>query len=67
LKKEESPQQKIQKQIMQKETRRKKLRDTFSRPAIVGSPRKSKKLFEEYQRLTDEIEELEKQLSEYAQ
>jgi cell fate (sporulation/competence/biofilm development) regulator YlbF (YheA/YmcA/DUF963 family) len=29
---------------------------------MINKPRKAKKLFEEYQRLTEEIEELEKSL-----
>ena len=59
--------QRIKKQIIQKETRRKKLRQSFSRAPVVNNPRKSKKLFDEYQRLTEEIEELERQLLENAQ
>lgn len=66
-KKTETPEQKVKKQILQKETRRAKLRESFSRPAVINNPRKSKRLFEEYQRLTEEIEELEKQLLENAQ
>jgi ATP-binding cassette subfamily F protein 3 len=55
--------ERIKKQIMVKEKRRSKLRDTFSRPGFIENPRRSKKFFEEYQRLSAEIEELEKQLA----
>lgn len=65
--KKETPQQKLQKQIAQKQARREKLRERFTRSAVINSPRKSKKLFEEYQRLTEEIEELEKKLAECKQ
>jgi len=64
-KKEETLHQKLQKQIVQKQARREKLRDSFSRSTVINNPRKSKKLFEEYQRLTEEMEELEKKLIEY--
>lgn len=60
----ESEEEKIKRQILTKEAKRNKLRDTFSRPGLINSPRKAKKLFEEYQRLAEEIEELEKRLSE---
>lgn len=50
-------------QIVEKEARRQKLRESFSRSGLLNNPRKSRKLFEEYQRLADEIEELENQLS----
>ena len=55
----ESPQERMRKLIMQKQERRNKLRESFSRPAIVNNPSKAKKLFQEYQKLTEEIEELE--------
>ena len=58
-----SLQEKLRIQIIEKEARRQKLRESFSRPGMIDNPRKSKKLFEEYQRLADEIDELEKQLS----
>lgn len=58
-----SPTERLKRQILQKETRRNKLRSAFSRPSIVNNPRKAKKLFEEYQRLSEEIEELESKLS----
>ena len=58
----ESPTEMIKKQILEKEARRSKLRITFSRPSMISNPRKSKKLFEEYERLTGEIEGLEKRL-----
>ncbi len=59
----ESPEDKIKKHISLIEERRRKLRASFSRPGIVSNPRKAKKLFEEYQRLTEEIEEFENNLS----
>ena len=62
--KRETPLQKLQKQIAQKQARRDKLRERFTRSAVINNPRKSKKLFEEYQRLTEEIEELEKKLTQ---
>lgn len=62
--KKEPPEQRIQRQISEKEARRNKLRETFSRNASQGNMRKSKKLFEEYQRLAEEIAELESQLGE---
>ncbi len=55
--------EKIKRQIIVKEERRSKLRDTFSRPGLTENPRKSKKFFEEYQRLSTEIEDLEKLLA----
>lgn len=57
-----SPVDKIKRQILQKEERRNRLRVSFSRQGVVNNPRKAKKLFEEYQRLTEEIEELEKKV-----
>lgn len=60
---ESSPADRLQQQILRREQRRKELRATFSRPGVISNPRKSKKLFEEYQRLTEEIEELEKKWS----
>jgi ATP-binding cassette subfamily F protein 3 len=62
-KSKEAPEQRIQHQIAEKEARRDKLRKTFSREAGKKNPRKSKKLFEEYQRLAEEIAELEEQLA----
>jgi ATP-binding cassette subfamily F protein 3 len=62
----ESPAERMKRMILQKEARRAQLRQSFSRGTAVSNPRKSKKLFEEYQRLTEEIEDLEnKLLSEY--
>ena len=54
----------LRQQIIQKQTRRDQLRETFSKPAFVSNPNKAKKLFSEYQRLADEIEELEKKLTD---
>ncbi|MGB3340777.1 MAG: ABC-F family ATP-binding cassette domain-containing protein [bacterium] len=59
----QSPQERLRLQIIDKEARRHKLRESFSRPGLINNPRKSKKLFDEYQRLADEIEELENQLT----
>jgi ATP-binding cassette subfamily F protein 3 len=59
---QQSPQERLQLQIIEKQIRRQKLRDSFSRPGVIDNPRKSKKLFEEYQRLAEEIEDLETQL-----
>jgi ATP-binding cassette subfamily F protein 3 len=58
-KKKESRLEKLQRTLVQKEERRRKLRDSFMRQAAVSASRKTKKLFDEYQRLTQEIEELE--------
>lgn len=55
--------ERLKQQIIQKESRRQKLRNTFSRPSLIGNPRKAKKLFDEYQRLSEEIEDLENRLS----
>lgn len=52
--------------ILQKEARREKLRKTFSRHNVMSDPRRTKKLFAEYQRLTEEIEDLERRLDEKA-
>jgi ATP-binding cassette subfamily F protein 3 len=54
---------KLKKQILQKEERRNKLRELFSGPLFINNPHKANKLFEEYQRLTEEIDELESKLS----
>ncbi len=59
----ESPAERVKRKILQKEARRVQLRQSFLRGASVINLRKSKKLFEEYQRLTEEIEELEQELS----
>lgn len=58
------PAETLRQQIIQKEARRAKLRESFSKPGVVGNPDKAKKLFAEYQRLADEIEELEKKQKE---
>lgn len=59
----ESLQERTRRQIIQKEERCSKLREIFSRPAVVNNPRKAKKLFQEYQKLTEEIEELERSIN----
>lgn len=56
-----SPHDLRRQQIIQKEARRAKLRESFSKPGIIHNPDKAKKLFAEYQRLAEEIEQLEKQ------
>jgi hypothetical protein len=58
-KKKESRVEKLQRTLAQKEERRRKLRVSFMRQAAASASRKTKKLFDEYQRLTEEIEELE--------
>ncbi len=54
--------ERLQRLILQKEERRQKLRTSFTRTGMVSNSRKSRRLFEEYQRLTREIEDLEEQL-----
>jgi ATP-binding cassette subfamily F protein 3 len=49
-------------QIVAKEERRDKLRATFMRGVPDSSSKKSRRLFEEYQRLTQEIQNLQEQL-----
>jgi len=52
----------LRQEMIQKQARCNKLRKTFSQPNVMNKPSKLKKLFEEYQRLTAQIEELEKKL-----
>jgi ATP-binding cassette subfamily F protein 3 len=59
----ESAAERLKQQIIQKESKRQKLRNTFSRLSMISNPRKAKKLFDEYQRLTIEIEKLEESLN----
>jgi ATP-binding cassette subfamily F protein 3 len=61
-KEKEAPEQRIRREIAEKEARRGKLRQAFSRSGGRENPHKSKKLFEEYQRLAEDIADLEKQL-----
>ncbi len=61
--KKETPLEKKRRKMSAIEERRKKLRASFSRPGIIDNPRKAKKLFAEYQKLTTELEDLEKQIS----
>lgn len=63
---QESRLEKLQRAILQKEERRQKLRASFTRGGVVSDSRKSRRLFEEYQRLTREIEELEGQVASEA-
>jgi ATP-binding cassette subfamily F protein 3 len=58
-KKRETKLEKLQRTLKEKEERRRKLRSSFMRQATASTSRKTKKLFDEYQRLTQEIEELE--------
>jgi len=52
----------IKEQILQKGKRRDELRNIFTRPSLANNPKKARKLFDEYRRLTQEIEDLEKKL-----
>ena len=61
--KKETPLEKKRRKMSAIEERRKKLRASFSKPGIIDNPRKAKRLFAEYQKLTTELEELEKQIS----
>jgi ATP-binding cassette subfamily F protein 3 len=61
--KKESPEDARRRKISTIEERRKKLRATLSKPGVIDNPRKAKKLFAEYQKLTTELEELEKEIS----
>jgi ATP-binding cassette subfamily F protein 3 len=61
--KKESPEDARRRKISTIEERRQKLRASFSKPGIIDNPRKAKKLFAEYQKLTTELEDLEKQMS----
>ncbi len=58
----ESRSETLKEQIIQKSKRRDELRNKFTRPSMANNPRNARKLFKEYQRLTEEIEELEKKL-----
>ncbi|MDH4209991.1 MAG: ATP-binding cassette domain-containing protein [candidate division WOR-3 bacterium] len=53
----------IKSQIAAKEERQEKLRATFMRGVPDSSSKKSRRLFEEYQRLTQEIQDLQEQLN----
>jgi len=52
----------IKKQIIAKEERQEKLRATFMRGMPDATSKKSRRLFDEYQRLTQEIQNLQEQL-----
>ncbi|MBE0432485.1 ABC-F family ATP-binding cassette domain-containing protein [candidate division WOR-3 bacterium] len=56
----------LQHQIMRKRERRDRLRASFMRQTSAGPASKSDRLFQEYQRLTGEIEELEARLASEA-
>ena len=53
----------MKKQIILKEERQEKLRATFMRGVADAGSKKSRRLFEEYQRLTQEIQDLQEQLN----
>ncbi len=55
-----SPAERIKKAIVEKEARRTRLREIFARPGFMNDLKKAKKFFDEYNRLTQEIEELDK-------
>lgn len=67
MKKKDSPIEKLQREIAEKEARRNKLRQIFSRSTGQKNLKKSKRLFDEYQRLAEEIADLENQLGEIDQ
>ncbi len=58
----ESKAERIKQNIKQKEERRSKLRQSFIRQAGAPGSKKARRLFDEYQRLALEIEELEGQI-----
>jgi ATP-binding cassette subfamily F protein 3 len=53
----------MKRQIAAKEERQRKLRDVFMRGVPDAGSKKSRRLFEEYQRLTQEIQDLQEQLN----
>ena len=59
----ESATDRLRHQILGKEDQRNKLRVIFTKAGIIDNPRKAKKLFEEYQKLTEEIDDLENKLA----
>jgi ATP-binding cassette subfamily F protein 3 len=61
--KKESKHDKLRRALRDKKARCERLRASFIRQVPNRTSKKSRKLFEEYQRLTQEIEELEEQLS----
>jgi ATP-binding cassette subfamily F protein 3 len=61
--KKESRLEKLLRTLAEKEERRGKLRASFMRQALISASSKTKKLFEEYQRLTEEVEELEEKIA----
>jgi len=61
ISRKESKLEKLDRIIRQKEERRVKLRQSFMRQTGATNSKKARKLFEEYQRLTQEIAELEEQ------
>ncbi len=61
--KKESKLDRLQRALVAKEERRGKLRASFMRQTSTTLSKKSKKLFEEYQKLTQEIEELQEMIA----
>lgn len=61
--KKESRLEKLQRTLSEKEERRCKLRAGFMRQSSISASSKVKKLFEEYQKLTKEVEELEERIT----
>jgi ATP-binding cassette subfamily F protein 3 len=61
--KKESRLEKLQRMLTAKEERRSKLRASFMRLSLGSATGKTRKLFEEYQKLTKEVEELEEELT----
>lgn len=54
--------ERLRRRILEKEERRGRLRQSFLRQAGAAGSKKTRRLFEEYQKLTLEIEELEEQI-----
>ncbi|UCD19830.1 MAG: ATP-binding cassette domain-containing protein [candidate division WOR-3 bacterium] len=62
LRKKPSKMEQLKQKIARIERRRDQLRESFMRQAQTNYSKKSRRLFEEYQRLVDEIEELQTRL-----
>jgi ATP-binding cassette subfamily F protein 3 len=61
--KKESRMDKLQRALSEKEKRRSNLRASFMRQSLASATGKTRKLFEEYQRLTKEVEELVEEIA----
>lgn len=61
--KKESRLEKLERTLSEKEERRCRLRAGFMRQSSISASSKIKKLFEEYQKLTKEVEELEERIA----